>query len=146
MTVKQHLPYFTSKVTVRDRVKKLNHLALDDEIEKIRLLAREALVTKTTSKTDWLKLKGISFEGLGGVRQDVSYIQGQLKCIKYDISLFPIKEIIGLQVGHVFKNSQRRAVLAFLTQLSEMGDTLKECQENMKEHGLLLSVVEMIKP
>ena len=146
MTVKQHLPYFTCKVTVRDRVKKLNHLALDDEIDKIRLLAREAFATKSTPRTDGLKLKCISFEGLGEIRQDASYIQGQLKCIKYDISLFPIKEIIGFQVGHIFKNSQRRAVLAFLTQLSEMGDTLKECQDNMKDHGLLISAVEMIKP
>jgi len=144
MTVKQQLPYFANKKKAGDRIRKIRPEVTDLEVCTIRNLATELFALKA-ERQESFKLKATSFKGIYGNRHDLSYVINADTKNKYEADKYTFNEIIGMDIGHVFPRSKQRTVLAYLMQLSEMGDTLNECQANIIANGTAISVLDMLK-
>ncbi len=144
MTVKQQLPYFANKEESGQRIRQICPRATDLEVCKIRNLATELFALKAV-RHDPFKLKGTSFKGIDGNRHDVAYVINAKTKNKYEVDKYSFDEIIGMDIGHVFPRSKQRTVLAYLMQLSEMGDTLNECQANIIASDTAISALDMLK-
>lgn len=144
MTVKQQLPYFANEEEAEDRIRRIRPEVEEPEARRIRNLAVELFALKA-ERHESFKLKGTSFKGIDGNRHDLSYVINPCTKNKFEVDEYTFNEIIGMDIGHVFPRSKQRTVLAYLMQLSEMGDNLNECQANIIDSGTAISVLDMLK-